>query len=221
MQEKILRSYGRTHGRVYSVRQRTMLEEQLLLYRLHLPEQGALDVPMGRTRLEIGFGNGEHLVHQAGRFPDMLFLGAEPYLNGVANCLYAITQTERQNVCVFPSDVHVLLDVLPDSCLAQVDILFPDPWPKRAHHKRRLVNATLLIKLARVMQHGSVLQLATDHTDYAAHMLEQMALCRDFEWTARSCTDWQTPFEGWTSTRYQQKASEEGRAAVFLRFERR
>jgi tRNA (guanine-N7-)-methyltransferase len=220
VQRKILRSYGRTHGRAYGVRQRTMLEEHLSRYRLHLPEQGMLDIPSGRTRLEIGFGNGEHMVHQAGRFPDTLFLGAEPYLNGVANCIYALEQAGRQNVCVFPSDVHLLLDALPDSCLTQVDILFPDPWPKRAHHKRRLVNAVLLAKLARVMQTGAVLQMATDHADYAAHMLEQMALSHDFQWTARSCHDWQTPCEGWTPTRYQHKAIEEDRPAVFLHYER-
>jgi tRNA (guanine-N7-)-methyltransferase len=198
-----------------------MLDEALPRYRLTLPEHGQLDVSAGRTRLEIGFGNGEHLVHQASLHPETLFLGAEPYMNGVANCLYALHCSPRNNVRIFPADVHLLLDALPNACLSQVDILFPDPWPKRAHHKRRLINAVLLAKLARAMHSGAALQMATDHADYAAHMLEQIALCKDFTWTAKRCSDWQTPFDGWTPTRYQQKALEQERSAVFLRCVRR
>ena len=217
----ILRSYGRAHGRAYSVRQRSMLDEFLPEYRIELDELEAFVKPPYPVYLEIGFGCGEHLVHQAALHPDRMFLGAEPYQNAVANCVFAISERGVGNIRLFPHDVQPLLDTLPDACLQGVYILFPDPWPKKAHHKRRLINKMTLSKLARVMKQGATLQLATDHADYSEQMLEQLFLCPDFTWNALSPADWKNPPAEWVPTRYQWKAEKQGKNITFLNYTRR
>ncbi len=181
-----------------------------------IPREGCAPPARKKIYLEIGFGAGEHLVGVAKQYPDVLFIGCEPFMNGAAQCLVLMEAQGVTNIRIFPDDAQLLLDALPDGCIARTDILFPDPWRKKAHHKRRIVNPVTLKKLARLMARGVELRLATDHTDYAAWMLEQIALCEDFAWMAASQDDFQQPPEDWVVTRYQEKALREGREAVFV-----
>jgi len=166
--------------------------------------------------LEIGFGGGEHLAAQARANPDSLFIGCEPYLNGVAKLLTVIADEALNNIRLYPDDARALLPVLPAASVQQVDILFPDPWPKARHHKRRLVSADTLDALARIQPAGGTLLLATDHADYGAWMLEQILAHPHYAWTAQRAADWQTPPAAWTETRYQRKTSRAGRAPLFI-----
>ncbi len=181
-----------------------------------IPREGCAPSERKKIYLEIGFGAGEHLVGVAKQYPDVLFIGCEPFMNGAAQCLVLMEAQGVTNIRIFPDDAQLLLDALPDDCITRTDILFPDPWRKKAHHKRRIINPVTLKKLARVMPRGAELRLATDHTDYAAWMLEQIALCDDFAWEAASQDDFQKPPEDWVVTRYQEKAFREGREAVFM-----
>ncbi len=169
-----------------------------------------------RIALEIGFGAGEHLLAQAAHNPDTLFIGCEPYINGVAKCLVGIEQQKLNNIRLFTDDARKLIEALPDACLDAVFILFPDPWPKARHNKRRLVNAETLSMLARVHKPGGRLLLATDHVDYSVWMLELLLTHPDYRWTAGEQADWQTPPADWTETKYQRKTTEQGREPVFL-----
>jgi tRNA (guanine-N7-)-methyltransferase len=213
-----LRSYGRIQGRKLGAAQRYALDH-LLPTMLLTP-----DSPLPSNTdifLEIGFGTGEHLVHIATCYPEMLCLGAEPFLSGVAQCVSAIHDAELSNVRILPSDVRPLLEAMPDASVARVDILFPDPWPKRAHHKRRLVNAALLDMLARVMREGGTLMLATDHEEYGAWMLEQLLMHPAFEWQAKAQADFLHPPADWCHTRYGRRAAGQGIHPLFLKAVRR
>lgn len=166
--------------------------------------------------LEIGFGGGEHLLAQAAHHPDTLFIGCEPFLNGVARCLSALDVQKPTNVRLFMDDARKLIEALPDACVDSVFILFPDPWPKVRHNKRRLVNAKTLAMLARIHKPGGRLLLATDHVDYSVWMLEVLAENPHYKWTAREQGDWKTPPADWTVTKYQRKTTAQGRDPVFL-----
>lgn len=167
----------------------------------NLPPQGGKEY-----WLEIGFGGGEHLAHQAGLHPDIGIIGCEPYIPGIAGLLSYISEHKVGNVRVYTDDARHLMERLPDACLSRVFILYPDPWPKARHHKRRLVSKPTLDALSRVMKPGSLLRLATDDADYATWMLEQLLPHPDFTWTAKGCDDWLKPPADWISTRYEQKA---------------
>ncbi len=156
--------------------------------------------------LEIGFGGGEHLAHQAELHPEVNFIGCEPYLNGIAGLLAHIEEKNLTNIRIYGDDARDLIAALPDNCLERVFILYPDPWPKARHNKRRIVSSELLDSLARVMKSGAQLRLATDSADYATWMLERLLAHPAFKWTAKSCADWLNPPPEWFSTRYEQKA---------------
>jgi tRNA (guanine-N7-)-methyltransferase len=166
--------------------------------------------------LEIGFGGGEHLAAQAARQPDIGFLGVEPFVNGVAKLLGAIEAEQLANVRVLKDDARLLLDALPSGCLERAFILFPDPWPKLRHHKRRIVNRKTLAELARLVRPGGELRLATDDADYARWMLAAILAEPRFLWTAERAHDWREPPADWVSTRYEDKARRNGRRPVFL-----
>lgn len=171
--------------------------------------------------LEIGFGGGEHLLAQAAHHPDTLFIGCEPFINGVAKCLAGIEAQKLNNIRLFTDDARKLVEALPDACLDAVFILFPDPWPKARHNKRRLVNPQTLSMIARAHKKGGRLLLATDHVDYSVWMLEVLLNHPDFAWTAQSQADWKTPPADWTETKYQRKTSAEGREPLFFECVRR
>ena len=166
--------------------------------------------------LEIGFGGGEHLLAQAIHNPQISFIGCEPYINGVAKLLTGIDQHHVKNIRLYAGDARLIIEALPDASLESVFILFPDPWPKARHNKRRLVNAETLKMLARVHKKGGRLLLATDHVDYSVWMLEVLLTCDDYEWTAKEQADWNTPPADWTQTKYQRKTTEQGRLPLFF-----
>ncbi|QGX98867.1 tRNA (guanosine(46)-N7)-methyltransferase TrmB [Roseovarius faecimaris] len=169
--------------------------------------------------LEIGFGGGEHMVHQASRNPEVGFIGCEPYINGVAMLLGKIRDAGCDNIRVHPGDVRDMFDVLPDNSISCAFLLYPDPWPKKRHHRRRFVTPEHLEPLARVLKPGATFRVATDIPDYVRQTLE-MVPKHGFTWHCESPADWREPWSDWISTRYEQKALREGRTPHYLTFTR-
>ena len=172
------------------------------------------------TWLEIGFGGGEHLAHQARTFRDINFIGCEPFVNGMAKLLAVIEHERLDNIRVWDDDVTDLLPTLPDASFDRVYILYPDPWPKRRQRKRRLVSDEMLDMLARVMRPGAELRFASDIDDYVGWVLARVLRSDRFRWTATRADDWRRPYEGWPGTRYEAKAIREGRVPSYLTFVR-
>ncbi len=170
--------------------------------------------------LEIGFGGGEHMLAQARANPDVQIIGAEPYINGVAKLLAMIERSGVANVAVTDEDARNVMDVLPAASIARAFLLYPDPWPKARHHKRRFINPAQLDQLARVLTPGAHLRVATDIEDYVRHTLEAMDRDPRFRWTAESPADWREPWPDWPGTRYEAKALREGRTPHYLTFVR-
>jgi tRNA (guanine-N7-)-methyltransferase len=219
--------YGRRRGRPLRQGQEALLDTLLPrlavpLGDMGMPAPAALFSPAPRAVwLEIGFGGGEHLAAQAAAHPEIGFIGCEVFRNGVAKLLAEIARRELANIRVHPEDARALLAALPEASLGRVFILFPDPWPKQRHHKRRLVGGETLDQLARVMEDRAELRLATDDEDYLCWMLERVPLHPEFAWLAETAADWRIRPEDWPQTRYEAKAVEAGRQPTFLRFRRR
>jgi tRNA (guanine-N7-)-methyltransferase len=219
--------YGRRRGRPLRAGQRERQATLLPHVAFALPQGGPLDTaslfpPAQREIwLEIGFGGGEHLAEQAERHPDIGFIGCEVFENGVAKLLGAIDHRGLANVRIYPQDARPLLAALPARSIGRVFILFPDPWPKARHHKRRLVAPAALNRLAEIMIDGAELRLATDDPSYLSWMLEHATAHAAFSWTARRSADWRERPADWPPTRYEQKARAAGRTPAFLRFVRR
>ncbi len=221
--------YGRLKGKTLKDSQKTYLAEDLdalspgLVSWEDNPTRTPLDLDSlfgGRpVWLEVGFGGGEHLVHQARENPDVGIIGAEPYINGVAMLLGKIRRAGVDNLAVHPGDARDLMDVLPAASISRAFLLYPDPWPKARHHRRRFVTPEHLEPLARVMKAGAVLRVATDIPDYVRQTLEEVPKA-GFEWLAERAGDWRTPWTDWISTRYEQKALREGRVPHYLTFRR-
>lgn len=169
---------------------------------------------------EIGFGNGEHLFALKNGFPDVGFIGAEPFVNGMANFLKDAGES-LNNIRVHMDDAMMIVRSLKDASLGRIYILNPDPWPKTRHHKRRIVSQANLDEFARVLKPGGRLVLATDVDDLAEWMVTQCMIHPAFEWTANSSKDWQTPPAEWTETRYAFKGKQAGRRQTFLVFKNR
>jgi tRNA (guanine-N7-)-methyltransferase len=179
---------------------------------------GAL--PKEGVWLEVGFGAGEHLVWQAEQHPDVGLIGCEPYINGVAKCLAHIERTGVSNIRLFTDDARFVMQALPPQSLSRAFVLFPDPWPKTRHHKRRFVQRSNLDVLARLMIPGAELRLATDDPSYLPWMVEHACAHPEFEWLAERPDDWRSRPADWPPTRYEQKMLA-GHRPVFLRFKRR
>lgn len=179
---------------------------------------GAL--PADGVWLEVGFGAGEHLVWQAEQHPTVGLIGCEPYVNGVAKCLAHIERTGVSNVRLFTDDARFVMQALPPQSLSRAFVLFPDPWPKTRHHKRRFVQRSNLDVLARLMKQGAELRLATDDPSYLPWMVEHACRHPAFEWSAESPADWRGRPADWPGTRYEQKMLA-GHKPVFLRLRRR
>ena len=212
--------YGRRLGRPLSVQQAALVET--LLPTISVPD-GPIDVaalfPKARAfALEVGFGGGEHLAAQAQMHPDTGFIGCEPFLNGVAKLLTQLEAQRLSNVRVHMDDARLLIPRLPDRSLSAIYVLFPDPWPKLRHHKRRFIQTQTLDQLARVLKTGGVLRIATDHPDYAVWALQHLMADSRFRWTAERAPDWSVRGADWPATRYEQKAVAAGRACIYLRF---
>jgi tRNA (guanine-N7-)-methyltransferase len=220
--------YGRRHGRRLRTGQRTLLAELLPKLRIHLPERGNDFDPLALFRpgtrevwLEIGFGSGEHLAWQAAHHADVGLIGAEFFVNGIAGLLAQVTQQQLENVRIHEGDGRMLLEALPERSIARAFVLFPDPWPKGRHAKRRFISAQSVRDLARIVLDGGELRLASDDPSYISWMLEHLTGCPDFEWQARRPQDWRERPPDWPPTRYEEKALKAGRRPAYLSFRRR
>jgi tRNA (guanine-N7-)-methyltransferase len=172
------------------------------------------------VRLEIGFGGGEHQIAEAQRCPETGFIGGEPYVNGMAKILAQIESYNIGNVRLFAGDAADLLAWLPSRSLTRIDLIHPDPWPKRRHWKRRFVQDATVTAMARLLKMGGEFRFVSDIDTYCAWTLAHLLRSRDFRWLAERADDWRLPWDGYTMTRYGRKAEREGRAANYLRFER-
>lgn len=219
--------YGRLKGKSLKAAQKRYLDEDLAALSPgpvgweENPDRRPLDLPDlfdGKpVWLEVGFGGGEHLVHQAAQNPDIGIIGAEPYINGVAMLLGKIRRAGVENLAVHAGDARDLMDVLPAASIDRAFLLYPDPWPKARHHRRRFVTAEHLEPLARALKPGSVFRVATDIEDYVRQTLQEVPQY-GFKWLANSPDDWRRPWPDWISTRYEQKALREGRTPHYLTF---
>ena len=218
-----IRSFGRTRSRAIKPKQAGLLGS--LLPQIALDPSCPINpdaLKPGATEvwLEIGFGGGEHMAAQAARRPDVLVMGAEPFQNGAASALRHIDEAGLINVRLHIGDARELLAVLPDASLDRVFILFPDPWPKARHHKRRLIQAELVAELARVMKPGGRLRFASDWEDYVDWTLERLTASPDFTWAATRADDWRTAPADHITTRYEEKRLGDI-APIWLDFARR
>ncbi|QHQ36166.1 tRNA (guanosine(46)-N7)-methyltransferase TrmB [Algicella marina] len=223
--------YGRRRGKTLRPGQVEHLETTLEYLRPagigwdENPDRNPLDLIeiFGNDRpiwLEIGFGSGEHLLAMAERYPGVGFIGCEPFVNGVATLVPRIAARKIENIRVHPGDARDLLDVIPKGKLEKVFLLYPDPWPKKKHHRRRFMNPEALVPMARAMADGAELRVATDIADYVRHSLETVAQDANFQWEAECAEDWRRPWKDWTRTRYEAKAIREGRSPHYLTFRR-
>lgn len=220
------RVYGRRKGHDLTPRRQALVDNLLPGLRPSIRPDGQVDLkgPVGgrdRLWLEIGFGGGEHLVWQAAHNPDVTVVGAEPYLNGVASLLAAVEEHRLGNVRIIDDDVRPFLEGLPAACLERIFVLFPDPWPKARHHKRRIVNSWSVDRFADLLVDGGQLRLGTDIMDYARWMMAAVWPHPSFAWTARRPGDWRERPADWPGTRYEAKARKAGRTPVFMTFERK
>jgi tRNA (guanine-N7-)-methyltransferase len=225
---RLLHSYGRRRGRKLKPNQHRLVADSLPAWSFAAPPEGtALDLEAifgakpASLWFEIGFGGGEHLAHQAANNPQVAFIGAEPFVNGVVSALQHIEKRGLRNVRLYQGDARDLLGALGDGSLEKLFVLHPDPWPKLRHHKRRLIQKPFLDEAARLLVPGGELRLATDDESYLLWMLERVPLHEAFEWTARTADDWRLYPPDAIETRYAAKARAEGRKATILRFKRR
>src|SRR5438874_1999912 len=170
------------------------------------------------VNLEIGFGGGEHLIAQALTFPNRGFIGCEPYINGMAKILTQIEAHHIGNIRLFAGDAIELLAWLPARSLNRIDLIHPDPWPKRRHWKRRFVQDATVAAMARALKGDGEFRFVSDIADYCAWTLAHLQRSPDFIWMAERASDWRLPWDGYTMTRYGRKAEREGRVATYLRF---
>jgi tRNA (guanine-N7-)-methyltransferase len=216
--------FGRRKGHKLRAHQAALIETLLPRMALDVaqppPSDPALlfDPKVSEIRLEIGFGGGEHLVAEAYAFPATGFIGCEPYVNGMAKILTRIEAEQVHNIRLFAGDAVELLAWLPTRSLAQIDLIHPDPWPKRRHWKRRFVQDSTVAMMTRVLRPGGQLRFVSDSDDYSAWTLSHLLRSPDFIWMAERADDWRLPWAGFTMTRYGHKAVREGRAATYLRF---
>jgi tRNA (guanine-N7-)-methyltransferase len=222
---KDLRSFGRRKGRKATPRQAALLRDVLPRVAVDLSAPSGR-LPTGEseganaTWLEIGFGGAEHLVWQAKQNPGVTLIGCEPFEDGVVKALDGIEHDHLDNIRVHMGDAREVLRWLPDASISRAFILFPDPWPKRKHQKRRLVNATTLALLARVLRPGAELRFGTDIGDYARSALQAFQGETRFLWQADRPADWRVRPADWPETRYEAKAEREGRVRYYFRFRR-
>jgi tRNA (guanine-N7-)-methyltransferase len=222
---RLIHTYGRRRGRRLRASQQVLLET--LLPSLAIEVSDAAIEPrrlfaegVRELWLEIGFGGGEHLAAQAAAHPEVGFIGCEPFVNGVVSLLAQVKARDLCNVRLWPRDARALIARLPARSVQRAFILFPDPWPKARHHKRRLIAGPFLDALARVLALGAELRVATDDRDYLVWILERLTAHPDFRWCARRAGDWRERPADWPPTRYEQKAVAAGRKPAYLRFVR-
>lgn len=218
--------YGRRKGKQLRKGQAERIEAMLPALALDL--SAPAPVPLGalfpdnptEIRLEIGFGGGEHLVHRAGEAPGVGFIGVEPFVNGMSKALGAIAERGLTNIRLCGEDAVKVLDWLPAASLDRILLLYPDPWPKKRHFKRRFVGADNIARFARLLKDGGEFWFASDIDSYVDWTLWLTRADPAFAWTATSPADWRAPWAGWPGTRYEAKARREGRGSAYLSFRR-
>jgi tRNA (guanine-N7-)-methyltransferase len=216
--------FGRRKGHPLKPRQEALFDTLLPQLALDLSKPAPADLAAlfpgapEDVRLEIGFGGGEHLIGEAQADARTGFIGTDGFLNAVAKVLVAIDERRIANVRLHFGDASELLDWLPDASLSRIDLLYPDPWPKRRHWKRRFIQDESLQRLARILKEGGELRFATDIPDYASYALARILRSRSFVWTAESAEDWRRPWDGFAGTRYEAKARREGRTPAYFTF---
>ena len=218
------RLYGRSQGRPLRKGQQALIDT--LLPRISVPADG----PVTAERLfgqpcplhfEIGFGAGEHMAARADLLPDHGFIGAEPFLNGVAGALVHIEEKRLANIRLHHGDALEVLARVPDGALSFVYLLHPDPWPKARHAKRRMMNDGPLALIAAKLRPGGEFRFGTDHPIYLRHALMVMRRHTDhFEWLVEGPHSWQTRPGGWSETRYEAKARQQGHEVWYFRYRR-
>jgi tRNA (guanine-N7-)-methyltransferase len=233
--------YGRRNGKTLNKAQRAYLREDLAQLSpgavswAENPDRVPLDMAtrfQGKpVWLEVGFGGGEHIVHMASTYPGVEIIGCEPYVNGVAMLLGKLRRTQLRSIAVHPGDARDLMDVLPEGSIDKAFLLYPDPWPKSKHHRRRFVTQEHLEPLHRALKPGAEFRVATDIPDYVRQAVEEIPKAGfapqfevppafDFDDPQPTHGDWDAPWGDWLSTRYEQKALREGRKPHYLTYRR-
>ncbi len=216
--------WGRRHGKKLRPRRRALIDRLLPALRIDpgpdLDPASLFDPAPAAVWLEVGFGGGEHLAAQAQIRPDVGMIGCEPFINGQASLCALIDDHKLANIRIHDDDARLLIDCLAEASIGRLFLLFPDPWPKARHHKRRFVNAENLDACARILADGADLRLATDDRGYCRWMLEHLSRHDAFAWMARGPSDWRRRPDDWPTTRYEAKAIKQGARPVFLRYRR-
>ena len=218
--------FGRRKGHPLKARQQALFDALLPRLALDLATPAPANLcalfaaPVDDVRLEIGFGGAEHLIAQAKALPGKGFIGTDAFVNAMAKALAAIEDDALANIRLYFGDASELLDWLPDASLSRIDLLYPDPWPKRRHWKRRFIQDETLTRLARILRQNGELRFATDIADYAAYALARVLRSPDFFWTAQCANDWREPWPDFAGTRYEAKAKREGRRPAYFIFRR-
>jgi tRNA (guanine-N7-)-methyltransferase len=217
--------FGRRKGKKLRTYHSHLIHEILPNFQIRSEEipvaiSETIDNPSRELVIEIGFGGGEHLAHLARINPAKMFIGCEPFVNGVAKLLAEIDANDLKNVNILVDDARQLIARLPDASVDRIYLLYPDPWPKTRQKKRRFINAETLEQMARILKPSGELRFATDIDDYSAWSLQRIAQIPEFNWKNAAVGEWTKPWDEWVSTRYEQKAIREGRAPVYLIFER-
>lgn len=218
--------YGRRKGKKLRSGQAARFDTLLPQLKLDLSAPAPSDLrtlfpaPVSDIRMEIGFGGGEHMLHEAAANPGTGFIGVEPFLNGMAKALAGIDERGLTNIRLYDNDAAGVLDWLPDASLARIDLLYPDPWPKTRQFKRRFVSDENLEKIVRVLKSGGEFRFASDIASYVEWTLVHVRRRPGLVWTAERADDWRNPWAGWPGTRYEAKAIRENRAPAYLIFRR-
>lgn len=216
--------YGRRKGHALRPRSADLMDTLLPRLALDLARprdpRRLFSVPVGDVWLEIGFGGGEHMIDQARRHPDTGLIGCEPFVNGMAKALRSIDDGDIDTIRLHHGDAGDVIDWLPDQSVGRVFLLYPDPWPKRRHWKRRFVSAPMLDRLHRIMAPGAELRFASDIESYVAWTLERLRDHPGFAWTAEKADHWRRPWPNWPGTRYEAKSRRAGRVPTYLTFRR-
>lgn len=227
------RIYGRRQGKALSAARQARLNKWMPDLEIVLPPADPkqppapmaldryFDGPMGDYWLEIGFGKGEHLAIQAQSHAKIGMIGVEPFLNGVSGLVDLVAEQKLSNIRIFNDDARLLMDHLPDQSIGRAFILFPDPWPKARHHKRRIVSAGNIAVLARILKDDAELRIGTDHMEYCRWIMALMLQSTDFIWMSDHPEDWRSRPDDWPPTRYERKSLQQGRKSSYLRFIRR
>jgi tRNA (guanine-N7-)-methyltransferase len=218
--------FGRRKGHPLRARQIELFETLLPTIAPDLTKPAPADLKtlfggVDNVRLEIGFGGAEHLIAQATAHPRSGFIASDGYINAIAKALIAIDDNELGNIRLHHGDASDLIGWLPEGGLTRIDLLYPDPWPKRRHWKRRFIQDDNLKRLARLLRTGGELRFATDIANYAVYALARVLRSRDFVWTAEGADDWRKPWPDFSGTRYEEKAKREGRAPGYFIFRKK